>query len=217
MSPQPYPSARAPTPAPATAPFEIAGRLVGQHDRRIVRQRARQRDPLLLAAGQLRRVVMRPSGEPDLLEQLLRSMSRVANAGNFHGHRDVFVRGQRGNQMKELKDEPDLLAAETREAVFIQARDIHAVDPDRSRRRRVESGDESQQRRLAAARWADDREKLAARDGERERMQDREGLGSAQDSLGHAAELDHHPCGSTIGLRTVQTLVARIRAPSAVG
>ena len=32
---------------------EIAGRLVGQHDRRIVRERTRQRDPLLLAAGQL--------------------------------------------------------------------------------------------------------------------------------------------------------------------
>ncbi len=38
---------------------EIAGRLVGDEDRRIGRQRAGERDALLLAAGQLRRIMMR--------------------------------------------------------------------------------------------------------------------------------------------------------------
>ena len=42
----------------AGALVEIAGRLVGDQDRRIGRQRARQRDALLLAAGQLRRIMM---------------------------------------------------------------------------------------------------------------------------------------------------------------
>ena len=53
----------------AVGGVEIAGRLVGQHDRRIVGQRARERDALLLAAGQLRRIVMRAPGQPHFLEQ----------------------------------------------------------------------------------------------------------------------------------------------------
>ena len=39
---------------------EIAGRLVGDEDRRMRRERARERDALLLAAGQLRRIVIDP-------------------------------------------------------------------------------------------------------------------------------------------------------------
>ncbi len=46
---------------------EIAGRLVGDEDRGIGRQRAGQRDALLLAAGQLRRIVMQALAEPDRL------------------------------------------------------------------------------------------------------------------------------------------------------
>ena len=37
---------------------EVAGRLVGQQDRRVVRERARDGDALLLAARELRRIVM---------------------------------------------------------------------------------------------------------------------------------------------------------------
>ena len=44
---------------------EIAGRLVGDQDRRIGRQRAGERDALLLAAGQLRRIVAEPLGQSD--------------------------------------------------------------------------------------------------------------------------------------------------------
>ena len=50
---------------------EIARRFVGQDDRRIVRERAGDGNALLLAARQLRRIVMRAIGQPDLLEQLL--------------------------------------------------------------------------------------------------------------------------------------------------
>ena len=56
---------------------EIPGWLVGQHDRRIVGQRARQRDALLLAAGQLRRIVMRAVGQAHLFEQRPRAGARI--------------------------------------------------------------------------------------------------------------------------------------------
>ena len=51
---------------------EVAGRLVGEHDQRLVAQRPGDRDPLPLAAGQRRRQEARPVGEPDPLQQLLR-------------------------------------------------------------------------------------------------------------------------------------------------
>ena len=51
---------------------EVPRRLVRQNDRRGVGQRARERNPLLLASRQLRRVVMRAAGQSNLLEQRLR-------------------------------------------------------------------------------------------------------------------------------------------------
>ena len=42
---------------------EVAGRFVGEHDGRIVGERARNRDPLLLAPGQLRRVMVAAQGQ----------------------------------------------------------------------------------------------------------------------------------------------------------
>ncbi len=45
---------------------EVAGRLVGQQDRRVVDECARDRDPLLLTAGELARLVVGAVGEPDL-------------------------------------------------------------------------------------------------------------------------------------------------------
>jgi hypothetical protein len=51
---------------------EIPGRLVGENDIRPVRQRARQRDPLLLPAGQLRRSGSVLLGNAQLAQQLVR-------------------------------------------------------------------------------------------------------------------------------------------------
>ena len=64
--------------------------------------------------------------------------------------------------MEELEDEADLLAAQLRERVLVEPRDVDAVDQDRARRRRVEPGDQAEQRRLAAARRPDDRDELSA-------------------------------------------------------
>ena len=147
----------------AVGAVEVAGRLVGQHDRRIVGQRARERHALLLAARELRRVVMRAAGQPDFLEQRSARAPRVGDAGDLHRHGDVLVRGQRRDEVEELEDEPDLLAAQPRERVLVEPRDVDAVDEHVAGRRRVEAGDQAEQRGLAAARRPDDRHELAAR------------------------------------------------------
>ena len=127
--------------APVRA-IEIAGRLVGEDQRRIVGQRARDRNALLLAARELRRIVMAAIVQPDFVEQRLRARRRIAPAGDLHRHLDVFDRGQRRHEMKELEDEADLLAAQPRQRVFIQPRDFLAADRDRAARRRIQTGDQ---------------------------------------------------------------------------
>ena len=116
----------------AVGAVEIAGGLVGQQDRRIVGERAGDRDALLFAAGELRRIVMAASRQPDFVEQRAAPRCRHRPAGNLHRHQDVLERRQRRDQVEELEDEADLLAAQPREAVLVELRDVHAVD-ERSR------------------------------------------------------------------------------------
>ena len=50
---------------------ELAGRLVGHEEPRTVRERGTERDPLLLAAGELARPRVAPIDEADALQQLV--------------------------------------------------------------------------------------------------------------------------------------------------
>ena len=136
----------------------LPGRLVGQQDRGLVRQRARDRDALLLAAGELRRIVMAARAEADFRQQRVGPRARIRRAGDLERHAHVLPRGERRQQVEELEDEADALAAEPREIVFRHRRDVGAVDDDAPGRRRVEPGEQPEQRRLAAARRAGDRD-----------------------------------------------------------
>ena len=70
-------SARMPAPRAAV---EVAGRLVGEHDRRPADQRPRDRDPLALAAGELRRRVLR-AGARGRPPRAPRAPARAARRG----------------------------------------------------------------------------------------------------------------------------------------
>ena len=59
---------------------ERAGRLVGEHQLRAVRQRPGDGDALLLADGEFFGLVVQPVGQADLVEQVLRPR-RVAGRG----------------------------------------------------------------------------------------------------------------------------------------
>src|SRR5256885_696557 len=93
--------------------------------------------------------------------------------------------------MKELKHEPDLLAAQPGQRIFVEPRDVHAVDEHLTRSRRVEAGDQTEQRRLPAARRSNDREELSAGDLKRERMQDRERFSAARHRFRDFSQLNH--------------------------
>ena len=59
----------------ARAAVEVSGRLVGQDQLGLAKQRPGDRDPLLLAARHLGRQVLGPRGEPDQIEQLANAIA----------------------------------------------------------------------------------------------------------------------------------------------
>ena len=176
--------------APGRA-VEVPGRLVGEQERRIVRERARDRDALLFSARQLRRVVMAAFREPDLLEERRRSGPGAAHPGNLHRNEHVLERRQRRQQVEELEDESDSPPAQPCERILVERRDVDAVDRNLSRRRGVEAGDEAEQRGLAAAGRPGDRHHLAGGHDEIQRVQDGECAAAARHGLRDAAQRDH--------------------------
>ena len=102
---------------------EVARGLVGQDHRRLGDERARDRDALLLSAGQLARPVVEAVAEPDAGERLhapgpARSSRR--SAGVDQRQLDVAQRGQRGQQVELLEDEADAPVADLGELVLVE-------------------------------------------------------------------------------------------------
>ena len=80
----------------------------------VVGERARDRDALALADGELRRAVELPVCEADLLDQALGTLRSLGRGARALEHRDLDVleRRQGGHQIKRLEDEADLAGAE---------------------------------------------------------------------------------------------------------
>ncbi len=106
--------------------IEIAGRLVGEQDRRVRDERARDRDALPLTARELVRQVMRAIGEADALEHALGLGLALGEAHAAIDQRlhDVLQRRSARQQVEALEDEADLLIADVGELVLVQAADV---------------------------------------------------------------------------------------------
>ena len=150
----------------AGARVEVAGRLVGEHDRRPRDERAGDRDALLLAAGELGRAVAEPLGEADLVGELAHPLAVRLAAGEREREHDVLGRREHRQQVEELEDEADVLTPQEREVVVGELRDVLAGDRHAALGRAVEAGEDVHQRRLAGARRAHDGGQLAGGDAE---------------------------------------------------
>ena len=131
--------------------IEIAGRLVRDENRGVGRQRAGERDALLLAAGQLRRIMMQAIAEPDGRQFLRRALRCVGIAGELQRHRDVFQRRHGRDQMKRLEHDADLAAAEAGQRVLVEGIERRAVDHHLSAVRTLQPRHHHQQGRFARA------------------------------------------------------------------
>src|SRR2546421_10227158 len=134
--------------------------FVGKEQRWIVDQGAGDRDPLLLAATQASWIPVRDLCDGELFQQVARPRRRLA-AFELRGNEDVLERGQVGQQVEELEDETDVVAAKPGQARLAQLGEIGLAYDDRAGRWPVQPRDEVEQRGLAAARGAHDRGELA--------------------------------------------------------
>ena len=89
--------------------IEIAGRLVGQQQRRPGDKGAGDRDALLLAAGKLPRIMPQAMPEPDPPQRRLGHRERIALSGQFERDRDILARRHRRQQVKALEHDPDMM------------------------------------------------------------------------------------------------------------
>src|SRR5205814_1702352 len=99
--------------------IEVAGRLVGQEEQRIGQQGPRDGHPLLLAAGELIRKMLRARRESQLAEETVRLLHRTLRLHSsdppWHGH--VLQRRELRQQVMKLKDETDLAVPKRRQVV----------------------------------------------------------------------------------------------------
>ncbi len=128
-------------------------------------------DALLLAAGQLGGAMREALAQADLLDELLEPDGVGLAAGELERQRDVLGRGQHRQQVEELEDEADVVAAQLRQLVVVHARDVLAGDGDLTRGGLVEAGEDVHERRLARARGAHDGGQPTTSDVERDAAQ----------------------------------------------
>ena len=137
---------------------ERAGRLVAEEHVGPLGDGARDGDALLLAARELRREVIEPIAEADERERLAR-VERVV--GDLGDQRDVLARGQAGDQVVELEDEADVAPPVARQLVLVGVGEVGAAIDDAAGGADVEAAQDVEQRRLAAARGAEQDDQLA--------------------------------------------------------
>jgi hypothetical protein len=133
------------------AGVEVPGRLVGEHDIRAGDQGAGAGDALLLAAGQLGRLVAQPVAEADRVDHRGQPFLIGLPAGQVEGKRDVLERGQGRDQVERLEHEADPVAAEVGQLLLRQGGQVDLTEQHLAVRRLVQPGETVQQRRLPRA------------------------------------------------------------------
>ena len=114
-------------------------------------------------AGQLRRAVVEPLGQPDGLDDRAHPLRVRPAARDAHRQLDVLGGGQRGQQVEGLEDEADRVPPQQGQSAVVQRRDLGVAEEDLTGGRAVEPGHHVQQRGLAGPRRSHDRRELAGR------------------------------------------------------
>ena len=141
--------------------IEISRRLIREQNPRPVRECACDRDSLLLAARELSRKVVEAIAESDALQHVTRAFDRMILATQLERNLHVFDRGECRDQLKALKDEAHLLAAQAGARILVERCQLGAIEVHCPSRRRIKTREQSEQRCLAASRRADYGEKFA--------------------------------------------------------
>jgi hypothetical protein len=142
--------------------IERGQRLVQQQYVRPVHEGARQRDTLLLAPAQLRRIAAAHLGKVDEVEKLVDQLLHFR-----FGH--LLATQAEGYVVEDLQMRKECIALEhhvDRPAVRRRVRVVFALEQDRALVGDFKAGDDSQQRALAAPARTEQRDELALFDDE---------------------------------------------------
>ena len=116
---------------------QVAGRLVGEDQRRVGDDGPGDRHPLLLAARHLARQVTHAVGHADLGQGRLGPLAAGfgSDPGVGQGKLDVGQRSRARDQIEALKDEADLPVAHLGQRQLVEVAHVDAVEPVPARRR----------------------------------------------------------------------------------
>ena len=149
-----------------------------------VTKRARHRDTLLLAAGELIRLVLQPVAQAYEVEDFFGALGGATfMLAGVEGNLDVLLRGERRDEVERLVDHTDLLIAHLCQPGLAHRGDVDAVNQHLATGRVVQSGDDAEQRRLARPRRADDGDELAMLDAQADALEDINAITSQPERL----------------------------------
>src|SRR6202022_2268127 len=140
---------------------EVPGRLIGEKDPRIVDERPRDRDPLLLAAGKLIGELVLFALQADDAEHLFDLRLEVPQGafGDAQREGDILENREVGEQLEILKDHADL-ATQKGQVPALEAVQVLTVDMDLARGDFLFADQEPNQRRFAGAARSDQEDEV---------------------------------------------------------
>jgi len=156
----------------ASGGVEVAGRFICKKNLGLDDEGARNRDALLLAAGEVFRKMRHTMFETDPPQGLRSALFRIGCALQFQWQHYVFQCAQCGQQLEGLEHEAGKASAQTRAAVFVVGEDVRAVQEHRTAGGGIETRQQAQQRGLAGTGCAEDRQAVARLDRETCLVQD---------------------------------------------
>jgi hypothetical protein len=163
---------------------EIACGFIGKQDLRAVHKRARDRDPLLLAAGELNWVVIESTIETNAFEQIGGATARVVFAADLRRDHDVFQRGERRQKLKALKHKAEEYVTDARQLFFTGAMQSDAIEIHGSFSRPLQTGADGDQRGFSAARRTDNSARASSLNRKRNIIENLKRLRAALKKLG---------------------------------
>jgi hypothetical protein len=156
----------------AGSEIEIAGRLIGKDELRVRRKGARNRHPLLLAAGELAREMRLAMRQPDLTKRRARLVEGVGLVEEFEGQRHVLERGHGRHEVEGLEHDADIGGTEPSEAILIEGGVVGAGNVDAAAGRSLEACGDHEESRFAGAARADHGDGITHRNFEVDAAQD---------------------------------------------
>src|SRR5262245_17308989 len=174
--------------------IQVSGRLVRENQCRIGHDRAGDRNPLLLSAGELPRQVVHPLSEPHEFERggrVLESL-RLLQVGQLERKLDILDRGQYRNQVELLEDETDVFIPPVRDLPVAQLAQVVAQHTDLALRWTVHRCDQVQKRRFPGAGRPHERHEIALRDLQAHACQGNHVEFVADEFLGEILGFDNH-------------------------